>query len=129
MSARSPNFSRVSNKIISNWYKLHLNVKRLEEAVANFNVNRNANKNQKMLNNARKKYTNLTTEISGVRRRTGIHLSPNRTRRAVEQALLREVRRRTRDAQRLLRLMSSPRSILLRETGQVRPSARPLYFL
>jgi hypothetical protein len=129
MSARAPNFSRVSNKIISNWYKLHLNVKALEEAVANFNVNRNANKNQKSLNNARKKYTNLTTEISGVRRRTGIHLSPNRTRRAVEQALLREVRRRTRDAQRLLRLMSSPRSILLRETGQVRPSARPLHFL
>lgn len=114
----------IPNKWISKWYRYHLNVERLQQIIANFNLTRNKNRNQENLNRAREKLEKWTNKISGTRRRTGIHLSPNRVRNAAKRAILQEARRRIREAQRLLRVMSSPRTLALRQTGRMRTPAR-----
>ena len=115
---------RVPNKWISKWYRYHLNVERLTQVVSNFNLSNNPNRNQANLNRARQSLRKWTNKISGTRSRAGIHTSPNRTRRAAERAILHEARRRIQEAQRLLRTMSSPRTLALRQTGRTRPTAR-----
>lgn len=110
----------VSNKWIAKWYRYHLNVERLTQVVSNFNQSNNPNRNQANLNRARQSLRKWTNKIAGTRPRTGIHTSPNRTRRAAERAILQEARHRIQETQLLIRTMASPRTISQRQTGRMR---------
>ena len=128
MSGNRP-YRLVSNQMLGNWHRAQQEVGRLKMIVANFDLTRNANKNQANLVKAERKLANLTNRITGMQRRTGIHLNRNMNRERAMAALVREVRHRTREARAFLRMMMGPRSLMMRQTGQLTSPGRHLQYL
>jgi hypothetical protein len=128
MSASRP-FRNVSNSMLSNWHKAQQNVGRLRQIQANFNMTRDANRNHANLVRAERRLANITNRITGMQRRAGIQLNRNMNRERVMAALVREVRNRTQEAITFLRSMTSPRSLMLRQTGRMSIPMRHLHFL
>jgi hypothetical protein len=128
MNANRP-FRLVSNTMLGNWHRAQQNVGRLRQVMANFNLTRNANQNRANLVKAERKLANLTNKITGMQRRSGIHLNRNMNRERAMAALVREVQHRRREARSFLRLMMSPRRLMMRQTGQLTTPGRHLHFL
>ena len=128
MSTSPRPFERVSNRELSNWYRAQQNVGRLRQIQANFNLTRNVNRNAANLLRAERHLANLTNRITGMQRRTGIHLNRNMNRARAMAALVREVTRRIREAREFLRLMMRPGSLTARQTGRLRTPSKHMYY-